>query len=369
MDSLEKIYKKFSVYRKNCFLKDSDSWLGVSKTTLKNKQDIFNNYYEMSYYQFLTNLKNLVFSKDPFDFIEKGWGDQWEMETYLCFLKKENLISFSNNEIIVKNNYFKDIPKPLTEKEIKSIIQEKTGKKMKEKETVVSFINEFEKFEVKSELDQMPVSQSSAIFSVNKILDYIPLNKKFLFIGDDDFLSVFLSLADEKIESVVMDSDEDLLNVINNFALKFNLKIETRLIDTRKKTKPKESFVGFWCNPPYTEKGIKSFIEFGMNYLNKKGGNVFLAMGIENIGSRILFLQKYFNEKNLALSESISGRILYPYIDIHEEYKENLKRMKKYFDAEKIKKSSCLGADLLIFNYIPFKVKRVGTNNSIYSYL
>ena len=67
--------------------------------------------------------------------------------------------------------------------------------------------------------------------------------------------------------------------------------------------------------------------------------------------------------------EAITGKIFYPYLDLHEEDKKNLQRMKKYFSEEKIKKSSCLGADLWIFDYIPFNVKNIQIDSSIYSYL
>ncbi len=370
MDSSKKIYKKFLTYEKNRFFNDSDSWLGVSKTTKKTKEKIYNNYYKVSYYRFLSNVKNLVFPLNPFDFIEKGFGDSWKFEVYVSFLKKEGLINVLNNEIIIKNKeFFNNIPKLQTEQEVKKKIEKKTGKEINENKKTLSFINQFKEFSPKEKWDQMPISQSSAIFSIKKILDYIPLNKKFLFIGDDDFLSVFLSLADENIECLVVDVDKNLIDSINFLSLKFNLKIETRLIDTRKKIKLKEEITGFWCNPPYTEKGIKTFVEYGTKQFKEEGGNVFIAVGFENIGNRILFLQSYFNKKNLALSEAIVGKIFYPYINLYKEDKQVLKKMEKYFSSKKIEKNSCLGASLLIFNYIPFKVKRVKASNSIYSYL
>ena len=258
---LEKIYQKFLIYEQDRFFQDSDFWFGVEKTSGKRKKEIFNNYYKISFYRFLSNIKHLIYSENPFDFIEKGRGDDWEIEVYLSFLRKEGIAVVSGNKIIFKNKIFFDyIPKPFEKDKIKEIIEKRTKNKIKEKETVISFINQFVKFKVKGNWDQMPISQSSALFSVEKILDYISLNKKFLFIGDDDFLSVFLSLADKKIESVVIDADKELLECISIIASRFDLKIETKLADIRKKTKIKNGFVGFWCNPPYTEKGIKYFI-------------------------------------------------------------------------------------------------------------
>ncbi len=370
MISSNKVYNKFIKYEKKRYLEDSDSWFGVGKISKKDKEIIFNNYYKVSHYRFLLNVKDLVYSENPFTFIKKGHGDDWGIEVYISFLIKEGLIKISKGKIIIKNNlFFNHIPKPLTESEARNKIEKKTKKKIKDNDSVVSFINQFKTFKVKSDLDQMPISQSSAVFSVKKIIDYIPLNKKFLFIGDDDFLSIFLSLIDKNIESVVIDADRNLLKVIDDIALKFNLKIKTYLADTRKRNKIKGDFVGFWCNPPCTEKGIKNFSNFGINHLSQSGGFVFIVHGNENIGNRAIFLQDYFSKKNLITLEGIKGKITYPYIKLHKEDEDNLIRMKRYFSEKEIKKNNRLSAGLWIFDYIPFKVKKVQTSDSIYDYL
>jgi hypothetical protein len=367
---LEEIYKKFLCYEKKRFLEDSDNWLGVEKTNQKKKIWFFDNYYKVSFHRFLSNVKTLTYNQNPFLFVEKGWGDNWELELYLDFLQKEKLISLKKDRIKVENkDFFNPIPLARKEDEIKQKILKKTKFSVNDKEPINLFIEKFHKFKVKGEWDQMPLSQASVVFSASKILEYLPLKKKFLFIGDDDFVSVFLSLADPEIESVVVDADQELLDCIEKIALKFKLKIETRLVDTRKEKDLKENFVGFSCNPPYTEKGVKSFLDYGLNQLNQKGGNVFLAMGTENIGNRILFLQEYFSRKNLAVMEAITGKLNYPYLSLFKEDKDNLRRMKKHLSFDLIKKSFRLGADLWVFDYVPFKVEKRDNNNSIYSYL
>jgi predicted methyltransferase len=368
---LQKTYKKFIAFYKNCFLKESENWFGVEKTSQKIKIDFLKNYYNISFYNFLTNVKNLVFTNQVFDFIKKGWGDNWELALYLEFLTKEKIIFLRKDKLFIQNkNFFDFIPLPKTEDEIKNAIKKKTGLLVQEKESVNDFIGNFNKFKVKGEWDQLPLSQSSAVFLIKKFLEYIPLKKKFLFVGDDDFLSIFLSLADREIESIVIDADKELLNSIDIIKSKFNLKIETRLIDTRKKNKLNEDFVGFACNPPCTEKGVKNFLNYGLNNLGTKGGNIFLTIGNENIGNRILFLQKWFSQKNLAINEVIIKKIFYPYLEVNEkEDKNNFFKMKKYFSEKTIKENPRLGADLWVLNYIPFNVKRIKNNNSIYSYL
>ncbi len=370
MNHLRETYKRFLSYEKECFLKDSGGWFGVEKVDQKTKEDFFKNYYKISFFKFLSNVKNLVYPSQAFDFIEKGWGDNWEMEVYISFLKREKLISLRNGKIIIKNKSFFDfIPKIKNKEEIVKTIEKRSKVKIEDEKTTLSFIENFNKFKVKGEWDQIPLSQSSAIFCVEKILEHIPLNGKFLFVGDDDFLSIFLSLADENIESLVIDADEELLKVIDDVALKLSLKIETRLVDTRKEKDLGENFVGFSCNPPYTEKGVRNFMEYGVNQLGVDGGNVFLIMGTENIGNRLLYLQKYFTQKKLLIAETITGKFFYPYLKLHGEDETNLEKMKKHFSEQMIQKKPFLAADLWIFNYVPFEVKRVNFKSSIYNYL
>ncbi len=365
----KKIYNKFLDYEKKRFLEDSDGWLGVVDVDKKTKQEIYNYYYKISFYKFLTNVKNLVYF-EPFNFIKDGWGDDWQLEVYISFLVKENLISVSEDKIKIKNKiFFKLIPEIKSEQQIKEIIEKKTKIKIKNNQPVTSFIKNFTDFRIKEKWDQMPLSQSSIILSVKKILKYIPLKGKFLLIGDDDFLSVFLALTNNEIKPVVVDADKNLLDCIDEIAKKLNLNIETHLINIKQGKKLKNDFVGFLCNPPYTEKGIKEFLKYGIKQLSENGGNVFLIMGTESIGNRMFFLQKYFTDKKLLILETIVSRLFYPYLGLLKEDAKVFQKTNKYFSAQKIKKSPCLGADLWIFDYIPFKVKLIKSNQSIYSYL
>ncbi len=366
----KKIYNKFLDYEKKRFLEDSSDWLGVVDVDKKTKQEIYNNYYKVSFYKFLTNVKNLVYLDQPFDFIKNGWGDDWQLEVYISFLVKENLISVTKNKIKIKNKvFFKLIPEIKSEQQIKEIIEKKTKIKIKNNQPITDFIKNFTDFKIKEEWDQLPLSQSSVVLSVKKILDYLPLKGEFLLVGDDDFLSVFLALTNKEIKPVVVDADKNLLDCINNIAKKLNLNIETHLIDIRKNKKLKNDFVGFLCNPPYTEKGIKEFLKYGIKQLTENGGNVFLIMGAESIGNRMFFLQKYFTDKKLLILEMIVSRLFYPYLGLLKEDANIFQKTNKYFSAQKIKENPCLGADLLIFDYIPFKVKLIKNNQSIYSYL
>ena len=200
-------------------------------------------------------------------------------------------------------------------------------------------------------------------------MEYLPLTKKFLFVGDDDFVSVILGLASPDIESTVVDVDEQLLNCLNLLSFKFNLKIKTQKIDIQKEKFLGEKFIGFLTNPAYTEEGAKEFLKFGISQLGEDGGFCFLEIGDEAIGNRFLFLQDFFVKKNLIIKELISNKICYPWFLIQKEDKLIYERLRAMLDEKVIKKSPKLSASLYIFDYLPFKVKKLKLKTPIYSYL
>jgi predicted methyltransferase len=280
-------------------------------------------------------------------------------------LKEEKIISFEGGKIkILKKDFLRFFPKPREEKEIKEIVEKKLKMKLPS-----SFPSNFP-FGAKTiaKYDQLPISVSSAIFLVKKILEYLPLNKKFLFIGDDDLVSLYLSLTEPNIESLVVDIDEKLLLKIKEISKKFGLKIETRKIDLTKEKKLKENFIGFLTSPVYTFEGVKGFVEFGINQFGKDGGYGFLNLADEAIGNRILFLEEFFFQRNLQIEEIVKGKVFYPWRMTHPEDRVMFRRLKNFFDPKVIKKSPIIGASLWIFNYIPFKVPRP-QKQPFYAYL
>jgi len=289
----------------------------------------------------------------------------------LKFLEKEKIIKVKKDGrvFLLKKELEKIIPKPQKEEEIKRRIEKKLNFRVREEKPAVDLFKKFQSFKVKAKWDQMPISQSSAIFIVKKILENLPLNKKFLFIGDDDFISVFLTLAEPNIECQVIDVDEQLLECLKILSSKFKLKIEAKKIDIRKEKYLKEKFVGFLTNPVYTEAGVKEFVKYGVNQLGEDGGIVFLEVGDESIGNRFLFLEDFFAKKNLIIEEVIKEKIFYPYIELYKEDKEILRRMKTMIDEKKIKESPKLAASLWIFKYLPFKPKKIKLKKPIYAYL
>lgn len=370
---LRKLYKKFLKFNRDYYFRDVKTWFGVGKLKLNKKilKEFYENYERASFLEFLGDVKDIIYFKNVFDFIPKNTVEDWDLWYYLRFLEKEKIIKVKRNGkvSVLKKEILKVIPRPQSEKEIKEKLERKLKIKIREKEPVINIFKKFQDFMVKTKWDQMPISIGSAIFLVKKILEELPLNKKFLFIGDDDFVSVILTLADENIECTVIDIDEQLLGCIDILASKFNLKIETRKVDIRKEKFLGEKFIGFLCNPVYTEEGVKEFVKYGISQLGKDGGVVFLEIGDEAIGNRFLFLQKFFAEENLIIEEVIPNKIYYPWISLHKEDRVISKRLFSMIDKKVVTKNPKIGASLYIFEYLPFKVSRVKFKKSIYSYL
>lgn len=375
--NLKNLYNAFIKFKWNDFvlyvtkygetLKD----LNLSKKIL---QDVFDNYYKSPFLIFLKDIKTIIYSKTIFDFITKNSAEDWDLSCYLQFLVKEKIIKINDNgKILILNKELINLmPRPQNEDEIKFKIEKKLKVKIKENESVNKLFQNraIKKILVKSKWDQMPISQGSAIFLVNKILKEIPFYNDFLFVGDDDFISVLLGLANPKIESLVVDIDDQLLNCIDKLAKNFKLKIKTKKVDVRKKIRLEGNFIGFLTNPPYTADGVKEFMKYGINQLSKDGGVVFLEVGDEAIGNQFLFLQDFFTKNNLVIKELIKGKIFYPHIMLYKEDKEIMRRFLSLgVKKEIIKKSPRLGVSLYIFHYFAKTPEKVNFKKPIYAYL
>ncbi|MDI6603353.1 MAG: bis-aminopropyl spermidine synthase family protein [Patescibacteria group bacterium] len=371
---LKKIYKKYLKLYKFYFSLDAkkhSTSLKELKLSDRILSQFFDNYVKPSFISFLSDVKTIIYSSNIYDFIMKTSSEDWDLWSYLKFLEREKMIKIKKNGgvLVLKKDILNLIPKSQNEEEIKKKIEKKLKLKIKEKESVINLFKKFQDFQMKAKWDQMPISQGSAIFVVKKILENIPLNKKFLLVGDDDFISVILGIADPKIESLVIDTDEQLLECIDILAQKFNLKIETRKVDIRKTKTLGEKFIGFLANPVYTEAGVRKFVKYGLNQLGEDGGLVFLEVGNDTIGNRFLFLQDFFNKNNLIIQELIVGKVFYPYIELYKEDKEILKRLSWMVDKKVIKNSPKLAASLYIFKYLPSRPKKVMLKRPIYAYL
>ncbi|XOB41368.1 MAG: bis-aminopropyl spermidine synthase family protein [Candidatus Nealsonbacteria bacterium] len=371
---LRKLYRRYLKFEKQSFIIDAkkhSTSLKRMKLSDKILFEFYDNYYKIPFLSFLENVKTIIYSKSVFDFITKELSEDWDLWRYLKFMTDEKIIKVSKTGrvFLLKKEIEEIIPKPQTSQEIKRKLERKLNIKIKEKEPVINLFEKFQDFSVKAKWDQMPISAESAIFIVEKILKHISKNKKFLFVGDDDFISVILTLVEPNIECLVIDIDKELISCINNLASRFSLKIQAKEVDIRKQKFLGEKFVGFLTNPVYTEAGVKKSLMFAKNHLGKDGGIGFLEVGDEAIGKRFLFLQEFFAKNNLIIDELITNKIYYPHIMLYKEDKEIFKRLSSMINKKIIRKSPKLGASLYIFEYIPFKPKKIKLKKSIYAYL
>jgi len=360
---LNKLYKKFVKFEENEFLRETKDYFSTSGEvpediklpSQKQLKIIYQNYYKESFFSFLKKSKDVIYSSSPFDFILKNSTDRWNFINFIEFLKREKILDTKNDKVILLNKNFSEmVPAPMQNEEIKNAIERKLEKGI-DLNAPSNYL-----FQTKIEgekYDQLPISTNSAISVVKKILDYLPLKKTFLFIGDDDLISIYLSLANPEIECLVIDIDENLLTKISQIAQKYNLKIKTQRVDVQKTKKLKGEFTGFLVNPVYNYDGAKQFFDFGTNHLGKNGGYAFLEIGDESIGNKFLFLQNFFTKKNLIIQELLKEKSYYPYFIAHPKEDQVLnKKFRKFFSQKAIETHPILGASLWIFEYIPFKV-------------
>lgn len=370
---LKTIYKKFLRFYKAGFATDLRNF----STSLSNIEvpdgvinQFFENYEKPTFFYFLKKIKDIIYSLDEHRFIMENFTDQWEFSRYLMFLTKERLVEIRKNKIlkihpILKNN----IVKPLPEDQIRKIIERKLHEKIENEAPAFRIFRRYVSFSPDIRFDQFPITQGSAIFLVKKILDYLPLKKKFLIAGDDDFISIFLTLVYPEIECIVCELDRKLIDSLSSLAKRYRLRISFKEVDILSKKRIKERFVGFLTNPIYTFDGIKKFVHFCKAQLGEDGGFGFLVMGDESVGNRLIFLQEFFVKEKLLLLEMINGKIHYPFYPLYREDNELIRRFSLFFDADRIKKIPSIGASLLIFNYLHVLPQKIKFHKSPYAYL
>lgn len=364
MRDLLRLYKKFNKFCCEEFSEDVESWLGVSELELSKEtiEKIYNTFHKESFIQFCTNVRDLLYAKNPFEFITSNATEIWDFWCYLSFLVSEGLAEIKNRRIVADEALKEKFIPRYSEKEILYKLYRKFGKVDLTLPTTQLVKKDFK---LKPKLDQLPISIESAVSLIAAIFKYYPLPHGFLFVGDDDFISVISSAIEPKFLPMVADLDEDVLQV----AKEKNEKILTFRTNFEKKKSIGKKILGFCTNPPYTEKGVKTFLTFGMLNFGKLGGRVFLQLGDEAIGRKLLLLQEFFVKNNLEVTEIARGKIRYPFMMIHEESRIVFKRLLKFFDEEAIKKNYMLGADLYVLTYIPWQVKHIKTKSKLYSYI
>ncbi len=370
LNKLKGLYKRYLKFERNQFLKDFKFWVR-QKYEKEKALKVYQVFQKTDFLDFLISLKKILFSKNLSEVLIDLAIDNWDLWYLIYFLREEGIIEIkTNGEISVKNKKLLiAFSYPKTEREIEKILEKKLKKKIERKRPIFELYKNLGKFELKEKWDQLFLSQESVIFLVKKILEYPISFEKFLFLGDDDLVSLTLSLVEPKIKCQVLDIDEELLKFIERVKRRFHLKIETKLVDFRKKLKIKEKFFGLLTSPPDNYEGVKTFLNFGLSLLKKEGGLVFLEMGRSTIEKRIFYLGDFFNKKKLILEELITGKIYYPHQVISQEDKIISERFLKLVKENYLREIPSLSIKLWIFQYLPQFKKRKMIKTNFYDYL
>jgi len=98
-------------------------------------------------------------------------------------------------------------------------------------------------------------------------------NKSLIFLGDDDFLSVAISLLNKSLDIVVVDIDKDVLDTLKKFAEREKVHVETYYHNLLEPL-PKElcsKFDLFFCDPIWNYLYLHNFLLRGIQSLSDIG--------------------------------------------------------------------------------------------------
>ena len=174
-------------------------------------------------------------------------------------------------------------------------------------------------------IDQCPIFPRDLTRRAEVILENeFPIsNKKVLFIGDDDLVSILISSVFEPDLLGLIDIDDRVLESLskNAFGAKKSDKLalyEGNIVDIvdKKIDDPfdKSLFDFFVTDPPYTETGYYYFLKFGIKHL-KFGGRAYIAipyMNLEEWTNELLFkVEKLLLENGVVVERLIPGFAMY----------------------------------------------------------
>ncbi|GAI54261.1 unnamed protein product, partial [marine sediment metagenome] len=92
---LKNLYEKFLKAEKEYFFIDTkkhSTSLKDLKLSGKVLNDFYKNYYKIPFLSFLKNVKQIIYSKNAFDFIAKEASEDWDLYRYLKLLTSEKII-------------------------------------------------------------------------------------------------------------------------------------------------------------------------------------------------------------------------------------------------------------------------------------
>lgn len=131
--------------------------------------------------------------------------------------------------------------------------------------------------------------------------------REILFLGDDDFTSIAVSLLHAAKRVTVIDVDHRLIETINEISEKENLEINCIKHDL-KNPLPKKLLGKYdiaFTDPPYTIPGLVLFLSRGITSIRRqKSGSIYLAYAHRS-PEELLKIQKTLNKMGLCIAEHI----------------------------------------------------------------
>ncbi len=159
--------------------------------------------------------------------------------------------------------------------------------------------------------DQFLATQETVISRL-KLMDYLGdlRQKKILFIGDDDFMSVITAVYGDPAEISVLEIDKRITTQIRKLSDKYNLNIKILLHDV-KKNLPSEYISQFdvvFTDPPYTSNGVKLFLSRAIQtlYFHNKAARIYFCYGNSDLArEKFVEIQKIVSDSGLMIRSVI----------------------------------------------------------------
>ncbi|ENN96847.1 hypothetical protein J422_00330 [Methanocaldococcus villosus KIN24-T80] len=155
-------------------------------------------------------------------------------------------------------------------------------------------------------IDQSFATLETSVYRVALMCERGDLEgRRIMFVGDDDLTSIPAALTGFADEIAVVDIDERILRIIEEFSKEEDVKIKIVKHDLRKPLPNdlKDSFDTISTDPPYTLNGLRLFLSRGIEALGKEGV-AYLSYSHKPI-EEFLLVQKAINEMNFVISELI----------------------------------------------------------------
>lgn len=302
-----KLYRDFVKF-------DRDYFFHLEKIETKFDDEFLRRYYDEVYrptfVEFVLIVRDLLVFQNAWKVFDKMSTVIEDILSFLLFLREVGIAEFQKSgRLLVKDDsLLESLVKPLKWRDVRKILERKIGNKFRLRSPFSSNLGIHHDWAFT--IDQMPMTTYSLLRNVEKVMEFFPLKDKILLVGDDDFLSI--ALASFGYSPVVVDIDQKLLEEIDGVAENLGLEVELLQVDVLKRRRIGERVTSFHANPPATLEGARTFMNFGLESLNKKlGGICFLHLQTD-LGNRQIELQKLISARNLKVLEVVGSLATYP---------------------------------------------------------